>query len=265
VELQERRHLLTMFWAHQAWRLVGSESESTRDYAPMEQFGYRLLGAIAAMVLVTDVNAASPLWQPVFGIGPKGHYAIEHFFLCFFSNLNEGTDPAAFVARWRPMIEAVMAGRGWEGGPWYLQQSLERQALGFAHPDALARPTASRRLVESVGDLYRSWAEKRLVGDEDNLAAFCNFLSTPTGAPLRPQGLVWIANSLRGASAAREWYRDATSAAFVEFLRVVITEDASAAVSTPDIRQALIDLTGLAVSRQSPAALALQDRLKNLL
>jgi hypothetical protein len=114
-------------------------------------------------------------------------------------------------------------------------------------------------------DLYQAWAEKRLPGDEDNLAAFCNFLWTRTGAPLRLEGLVWIANALQGDSGARTWYRDGTSAAFVEILSTVITEDGAAAVAAPETRQALIDLTGLAVSRQLSAALALQDRLKALL
>jgi len=264
-EREQRRRLLKAFWAHQAWRLIGSESESTGDYSPMGQFWYKVLEAIAAIILVTDVNAAPALWQPVFDIGPKGHYAIGHFFLCFFGNLTEATDTVAFAAHWRPMIEAVLAGRGWEGGPWYHQQSLERQAFGFAHADGLVRPAQGPLLVESMRDLYRAWAEKRLPGDEDNLAGFCNFLSTRAGAPLRLEGVIWIANALRGGSGARTWYRDRTSAAFVELLSTVITEDGAAAVATRETRQALIDLTGLAVSRQLSAALALQDRLKSLL
>jgi hypothetical protein len=264
-EREQRRRLLTAFWAHQSWWLVGSESESTRDYAPMGQFGYKLLDAIAAIILVTDVSAASALWQPVFDIGPKGHYAIGHFFLAFFNNLKETTDTFAFAACWRPMIEAVLEGRGWESGPWYHQQSLERQALGFANADALVRPTEGPPLVESVRDLYRTWAERRLPGDEDNLAAFCNFLSTRTGASLRLEGLGWVANALRADAGRRDWYRDGTSAAFVEFLSTIITEDGAAAVATPETRQALIDLTGLAVSRQLSVALAIQDRLTQLL
>jgi hypothetical protein len=214
---------------------------------------------------VTNVSAASSLWQPIFDIGPKGHYAIGHFFLCFFGKLNESTDVAAFVAHWRPMIEAVIAGRGWEGGPWYHQQSLERQALGFSRPDALARPAAAARLVDSVRDLYRAWAQKRLPGAEDNLAAFCSFLSTKAGAPLRLEGLFWIASALQGDSGGRHWYRDGTSAAFVEFLTTITTQDGTAAVAQPETRQALIDLVGLAVSKQLAGALALQDRLRTLL
>jgi hypothetical protein len=120
-------------------------------------------------------------------------------------------------------------------------------------------------LVESVHDLYRAWAQKRLPGDEDNLAAFCNFLSTKAGAPLRLEGLVSIASALQGDSGGRTWYRDGTSAAFVEFLTTVITEHRTAAVAQPETRQALIDLVGLAVSKQLSAALALQDRLRSLL
>ena len=264
-ELDPRRRLLKAFWAHKAWRLVGSESESTRDYAPMGQFGYKLVEAVAAMVLVTDLAEASSLWQPIFDIGPKGHHAIEHFFCCFFLHLNEDTDHAAFLARWLPMIEAVMAGQGWEGGPRYHQQSLERHALGFAQTDALARPAGAASLVEPLRDLYRTWALKRLSGDEDNLAALCGFLSTKAGAPLRLQGLVWIASTLLGDSEGRRWYRDRTSAAFVDFLSTVITEDGTAAVAQPETRQPLIDLVGFAVSKQLSTALAIQDRLKTLL
>ncbi|MBA8909892.1 ATP-binding protein [Aminobacter ciceronei] len=275
-ELNQRRQLLNAFWAHTGWLLVGSESETSGDYAPMSQFGYKLLEAMAGMVLVTDAAESSLLWQPIFDIGPKGHYAIAHFFTCFFSHLEEDTDQALFAARWRPMIEAIMVGRGWEGGPWYHQQSLERHALGFARSDALARPSTSSRLIEPMRDLYRAWALKRLPNDEDNLAGLCGFLSTKAGQSLRLEGLVWIANSIQGASALarlagqgpvadRPLYRDRTSAAFVEFLTTVITENGPTTVAQPETRQALIDLVGLAVSKQLSAALAIQDRLKSLL
>jgi hypothetical protein len=264
VEREYRRDLLKKFWAHEAWRLVGSESESD-DYSHMCQFGYKLLQAIAAICLETDVNTAPSLWQPVFDLGPKGHYGIGHFFLCFFSHLAETSDTAAFAAHWRPMIEAILAGRGWMDGPWYYQQSLERQALGFGHEDALVRPAQSTPLVEAVEDLYRSWAARRLPAAEDNLAGFCSFLATRAGKPLRLKGLIWIADALRSRSDERSWYRDQTSAAFVDLLGTIITEDGAAAVAGTDTKQALMDLVGLAVSRQLSAALALQDRLKTLL
>jgi hypothetical protein len=120
-------------------------------------------------------------------------------------------------------------------------------------------------LTECSRGLYKAWAEKRLAGDEDNLAAFCNFLSTKVGAPLRLDGLMWIATALRSSSEGRRWYRDGTSTAFVEFLTKVVTENGRVAVATPEARQALIDLTSIAVSRQLQAALAVQDRLKALL
>jgi hypothetical protein len=51
----------------------------------------------------------------------------------------------------------------------------------------------------------------------------------------------------------------------VEFLSTVVTESGPETVGKPETRQALIDLTGIAVSRQLSAALAIQDRLKGLL
>jgi hypothetical protein len=119
--------------------------------------------------------------------------------------------------------------------------------------------------VESLRDQYQSWAEKRLAGDEDNVAGFCSFLSTRAGKPLRFRALVWIADALRDHPEAQSWHRDRTSAAFVDFLGTVITEDGTAAVATANTKQVLIELVGLAVSRQLTAALALQDRLKPIL
>jgi hypothetical protein len=168
----------------------------------MGKFGYRLVEAVAAMVLVTDVTEVSSLWQPIFDIGPKGHHAIEHFFLCFLIHLNEGTDPVSFVARWRPMIEAVMAGCGWEGGPWYHQQTLERHALGFAQPDAIARPSAAASLVESMRDLYRAWALKRCRGMKTTSQRFADSCRQERGrhsawrglfgSPMPFRAILWI-------------------------------------------------------------------------
>ena len=129
----------------------------------MGQFGYRLVEAVAAMVLATEAAEASSLWQPIFDIGPKGHHAIEHFFLSLFLHLKEDTDQAFFAAHWRAMIKAVMAGRGWEDGPWYYQQSLERHALGFIQPDTLARPSAAS-LVEIHARLVSRMGHKAVAG-----------------------------------------------------------------------------------------------------
>jgi hypothetical protein len=95
-------------------------------------------------------------------------------------------------------------------------------------------------LVEAVRDLYQSWVAKRLPGDEDNLAGFCSFLSTGAAKPLRVMSLVWIADALRSHSDSRSWYRDRTSAAFLDFLGTVLTEDGPAVVATADAKQALI-------------------------
>ncbi|MET4483663.1 hypothetical protein [Bradyrhizobium sp. F1.13.3] len=160
--------------------------------------------------------------------------------------------------------EAILAGRGWTGRS-YNQQRFEREALGFGLEETLVRPTQGPPLVESLRDHYQSWAEMRLAGDEDNVAGFCSFLSTRAGKPLRFRALVWIADELRGHSEVRSWHRDRTSAAFVDFLGTVLTEDGTAAVATANTKEALMDLVGLAVSGQLTAASALQDRLKALL
>jgi len=135
--------------------------------------------------------------------------------------------------------------------------------LGFANSSALAR-AASPDLITSMRDLYAAWAEKRLPADEDSLAGFCGFVGTRAGEPLRLDGLLWIAKALQKPEGSK-WYRGRTSSAFMEFLGALVTETGDEVLNRQDTRQALLDLLAVAVSRQLPAALALQDRAKKLL
>jgi hypothetical protein len=72
--------------------------------------------------------------------------------------------------------------------------------LGFGSDSYIIRTPNHASLVGSMRDLYKLWAEKRLQGDDDNLAGLCGFLSTAAGRVLRLDGLLWIAEAIKGAS-----------------------------------------------------------------
>jgi hypothetical protein len=61
-----------------------------------------------------------------------------------------------------------------------------------------------------------------------------------------------------------KWFRDRTSNAFMEFLDVLVSEHAAELARHHNARQTLLDLIAYAVSRQLPAALALQERVQRL-
>jgi hypothetical protein len=162
------------------------------------------------------------------------------------------------------MIEYMLGRRDWTNGcGWHYGQQLQRQVLGFGA--SLARMPGHAALIVSMRDLYKTWADNELAHGEDNVAGFSGFLATDSGAPLRMEGLQWIAAALRADPDFGKWYRDSTSNAFMEFLDTVATENAAEVSKDEPARQALLELVAHAVSRQFPAALALQERIRKLL
>jgi hypothetical protein len=111
-------------------------------------------------------------------------------------------------------------------------------------------------------DLFEVWAKKQLTAGEDNLAGFCGFLGTEAGKPLRIDGLQWIADTMKANPDLGKWFRDWTSNAFMEFLDVLVSQHAEEVSKNDKAREALLQLVAHAVSRQLPAALALQERIR---
>ena len=264
-ELEIHRQLVAAFWSHQAWWLLGSGKNEEDDYRPMHEFGYALLMELACLVLESSTSHAPTLWRPVFALGPKGHYAISYFLTCWFSQLTETTVVAEFAQRWRPMVEFMVLDSEWsKGGPWYYGQQLEREVLGLGASSYIGRVARHAELVGMMRDLFRIWAQKRLTRDEDNLAGFCGFLAHEVGKPLRMDGLQWIADALMTSPDVGKWYRDQTSNAFMGFLDVLVSEHAVELQQKEKLRQALLDLSAHAVSRQLTTALTLHERIRRL-
>ncbi|MGW1424650.1 hypothetical protein ACWAT4_31520 [Bradyrhizobium manausense] len=264
-DLAAHRRLVSALWAHQAWWQQGSGEDERDDYQPMQQFGYDIVDELARLSLESSAEAALGLWQPVFALGPKGHYALARFFTIWFSQLTDTTDVAEFAKRWRPMIEAVVLNDAWaKRGLWFHAQQIERHALGFGATDSLGKPKNAAGLLLAIRDCYEGWSKRRLVGDEDNLAGFCGFLATSAGRQLRLEGLRWIAEAMKARPDAGKWYRERTSNAFMSFLDVLVSEHAAELGKDEAARQALLDLVAYAVSLQLDAAQTLQERIRRL-
>jgi hypothetical protein len=163
------------------------------------------------------------------------------------------------------MIEFCVLNTDWsKGGPWYYGQQIERHVLGFGETKTLARIPSHTGLIRPLRDLYKAWAANRLGQDEDNLAGLCNFLGSDVGKPLRIDGLHWIVEAMTVRPESGKWFRDSTSNSFVEFLDVLVSENAAELSKNEQARQGLLTLVALAVSRQFVAAQTLQERIKRL-
>jgi ABC-type transport system involved in cytochrome c biogenesis ATPase subunit len=263
----EQTALLSAFWSHEAWRLRGSvdDDDDDDDFKSSGQLAYSIVWALAQLALSSPVAKANAVWEQVFAIGPRGHYAIGAFLTQWFMLIKETTDATDFSRRWRPMIEYALGNKQWAANDrWYHAQQLERQVLGFGSTNFITRVASHAVLIDGMRELYKAWAESRLPSDQDNMAGFCAFLSTDAGHVLRMDGVQWIAVVLRADPETGNWYGESTSDAFMALLETAVLEDADELAKNPAARQALVELTAHAVARQLPRSLPLQERVRRL-
>jgi hypothetical protein len=203
-------------------------------------------------------------WKPVFALGASGHYAIGHFLTSLFLEASK-VDAHLFGQRWDQIVRFALSNNEWlESTPWYYVQRLTRQALGFGSQLTLDAISSFKDVVAAMKPLYEQWAVQNLAVEEDNIAAFCVFLTSVTGHSLRLEALIWLRDALENQDRA-SWRRSGTSNALVELLSVVLAEDSAQLPSFPKAREALVWLIAHLVGRQVPTALALEEQARRVL
>jgi ABC-type oligopeptide transport system ATPase subunit len=115
-ELETHRRVVAAFWVHQAWWLSGSGKDENDDYQPMHEFGYAILGELGRLIMESAVDTGRALWEPVFALGAKGHYAIGHFLSSWFALVTDQTNSSDFAKRWRAMVEFCVLNKEWAKG-----------------------------------------------------------------------------------------------------------------------------------------------------
>ena len=257
---QEERQIILSLWAFEVWLNHRPRADRKDDPVP-HQLAYNVIQTIAKMLVKASGPACQQLWEPVLKLGAAGYYSVGHFISCWFFETAR-LDPTEFAARWQPMIEYALSAAEWsQGRSWYYGRSLLRQILGFRSEAFLDRYPAFQDIVRQMAHYYECWAREHLSREEDNITGLCFFLASSTGRSLRLKGLGW----LNQAVTAEPWYRPAMGNALIEFLNVTLTQDAQELRSDTAARDAFLALIALLVSKQVPAALALQERARRLL
>ncbi|WEX08884.1 hypothetical protein [Chelativorans sp. AA-79] len=113
-------------------------------------------------------------------------------------------------------------------------------------------------------EVYERWASTHLTRDEECVTRFSYFLTTEFGAPLRLDGLRWIAAMLKAKTRSDHWYREGTGDALVELVAAALSSDAQALSKDADARKAIIEIAAALVAKNVPAALTQQERIKLL-
>ena len=229
---------------------------------PSQNLGYDILQKLGALSIAAPVGYERAVWEPVLVHGPAAHIALQHFTRSLFLCLGKGDDPVAFERVWRATAEYCLSADWFQPGLWFYGERLTCGLLGFGSEDALFRlpPGGALRMK----DLYKRWAVTHLARDEECVTRFCHFLTTKFGAPLRLEGLRWLAAMLKDREPSSRWYREGTGDALVELVASTLSFDAQALSQNARARQALIEIAASLAAMKIPVALALQERIKQL-
>src|SRR3546814_2960140 len=98
-------------------------------------------------------------------------------------------------------------------------------------------------------DRYERWAAAHLARDEEGVTRFCHFLTTKFGAPLRLDGLRWLAAMLKERHPSSRWYREGTGHALVELVAAALSSDAQALSQDAQARQAPVEIADGQIGR----------------
>lgn len=255
--------LALRIWDYDARRAKAREKKEHGEYdLPSQNLGYDILLKLGALSIAAPEGEDRAVWEPVLAHGPAAHYALQHFISSLFLRLGKGDDPVAFERVWRATMEYGLAADWSQPGIWFYGERLKCDLLGFGNEDALSKlhPGAALRMKE----FYKRWAAAHLARDEECVTRLCHFLTTNFGAPLRLDGLRWVAAVLKEGEHSARWYREGTGDALVELVATALNSDAQALSQHAQSRQALVEIAAALAAKNIPTALTLQERIKQL-
>ena len=261
--LEEQRQLVLQLWSYET-QYCAEHRHEDGEYDLAYQFGYNVISKMASLAAIVPAENAPEIWRGVLSLGPDAHSIVEHFIAVWFFQPDHGCDPKVFCARWREMLEFALGAKWTEAGRWYYGEQMLRRLLGFGSELMLSKVPDLEAVIFSMRDVYKAWADAHLAREEENITAFANFLASDAGAPLRIDGIRWIAGALRDEASTRRWRRGGAGDSLVTLLDTTLTKDPAELSKNKEAREAVLTIAANLVARRVDAALTLQERIKLL-
>ncbi len=256
------KSLALSIWNYDAQRAKERSDKDDGEYdLPSGHLGYDILHRLAVLTIEAPSNNDALVWRPLLERGPVAHVALKHFIRAFFLQLREAGRSSRFEMIWRAMVEYALEVDWSQKGLWFHGERLKCDLLGFGNASLLVALDSGA--ITRMKDLYEKWANTHLRRDE-NIGYFCHFLKSDFAAPLRSNGLRWLADTLKQIDAPKSWFRDETGEVIAELISEILTLDFQALATEPEARQAVIEIVAILSANNMSIALTLQDRIRQL-
>ncbi|MDB5804638.1 MAG: hypothetical protein JWN73_1960 [Betaproteobacteria bacterium] len=241
--------------------------DDEEDARTTSKFGYSLQWASALYVLRYPVAKARTIWEPIFDLGPKGHYAIGAFIDQWHLIKISDSNAASFEQHWRAMIEHTLNETRWHTGKgWYDWEQTIRRLIGISGRTAQPETELRQNMIWALRDAYQRWAQERLQRDDTNLHHFCAFLAAKLADKLRPLAISWVRTGIEKHDLTKYWKPKKAGAALLECIATLLSQIERGEASMDDkLRADVLWLCTLLVSKEVPSAIVLQQRVQRYL
>ena len=239
--LEEQRQLVLELWSYEA-EYCAEHRKEDGEYALPYQLGYNIISKMASLAAIVPPGDAPEIWRRVLSLGPDAHNIVEHFIANWFRQPNHGCDPKVFCARWREMLEFALGAKWSEARRWFYGERMLRRLLGFDSELTLSKIPGLETVILSMRDIYKAWADAHLAREEENIAEFAYFLASDAGAPLRIDGIQWIAGIFRDEASTPHRRRSGTGDSLVSLLDTTLTKDTAELSKNRAAREAVVSL-----------------------
>jgi GTPase SAR1 family protein len=264
----ENHRLLDDLWAFEAWRMEGErdgnaeeQGDDDEEYDLPSGLGYAILRIAPTFVMARASADAKPLWQAILAIGPNGYHVTEQFAAGWFLLPFKPQNTDRFMAIWRAMLDAAFAADWSSGRRWYRGHQMIVKLLGLHSHAALSQANAIRARLPELVEYYRRWAQSDMARDEDDLGAFCHFLTTEAGRHMRLEGVCWVRDAMNTSD---RFYRTGTANSVAELVDCVLVQNGDDLLRQQAVRDAVIDIVARLVASEVPTAMGMQARLAAL-
>ncbi len=244
--------LLTQLLEFELWHYL--EGHDPREIST--QLRYDIIPAIVEVISRLPLEAASGLWQPLFGLGDRAGDLLGLFIDCWFQLLTKACDLEIFSQHWAALIQFALNVE-WSSG--YRRESMLCKLLGCGSEGVLDHVPALQKKVYDMKDIYQLWANTHLE-KSGNVDYFCGFLASSTGRLLRIDGLHWIYTTMQIKQDEKPLWQLPNTV--VDFLAMVLKDNMSGLTKDAKARAKFLEIVDVLVKNDCNEALVLQERAK---